>query len=68
MRDEQEKRLAQLKQAYESGILDKETYQAAIAGVQAKYQAETKSGAVAQGEGATAVGEGGVNVGGLEQR
>ena len=62
MDEEITKQLAQLKQAYESGILDDSTYQAAVAalGAPAKYQAEVGSGAAAQGEGATAVGERGV--------
>lgn len=64
MSKEREKRLAQLREAYENGTLDKETYRAAVAEVEASYQAETDSGAIAQGEGATAVGERGVNVGG----
>lgn len=64
MSDEQEARLAQLRQAYEDGHLDEAIYRAAVAGIMAEYQAETDSGAVAQGEGATAVGERGVNVGG----
>ncbi|MCP4424853.1 MAG: SUMF1/EgtB/PvdO family nonheme iron enzyme [Chloroflexi bacterium] len=58
MSDEQEKRLAQLKQAYDMGILDEDTYQSFL------KEAQTKSGAIAQGEGATAVGERGVHVGG----
>ncbi len=42
-------------------------YQAAVAGIRATFQAETASGAVAQGAGSTAVGERGVNVGGNVQ-
>ena len=66
MSEDRAKRLAQLKQAYENGILDEDTYRAAVAalGQSADYQAEVQSGAAAQGEGATAVGERGVNVGG----
>jgi formylglycine-generating enzyme required for sulfatase activity len=65
--DERAKRLAQLRQAYESGILDEDTYRAALAAldVPAAAQAElTGSGAVAQGAGAVAAGAGGVAVGG----
>jgi len=62
MNTEQEKRLAQLKKAYESGILDEDTYRAALAGIEGTLP--TQSGAVAQGDNATAVGERGVNVGG----
>ncbi|MCA9962111.1 MAG: SUMF1/EgtB/PvdO family nonheme iron enzyme [Anaerolineales bacterium] len=60
MSNEHEKQLAQLKQAYESGILDENTYQAALAGLGASVQ----SGAIAQGDQAVAVGERGVHVAG----
>jgi len=59
-----EKRLSYLKERYENGILDEETYQDAVVGAKAKYQAETESGAVAQGEGAIALASKAVNVGG----
>jgi formylglycine-generating enzyme required for sulfatase activity len=55
MSDERAKRLAQLRQAYESGILDEDTYRAAVAalGAPAAAQAELPgSGAIAQGPGA----------------
>lgn len=64
MNEEHEQRLAQLREAYESGALDADTYQTAVAQLKTQYQAQTESGAAAQGEGATAVGERGVNVGG----
>ncbi|MCK4470965.1 MAG: hypothetical protein KAW49_04185, partial [Anaerolineae bacterium] len=60
------KRLAQLRQAYESGILDEETYQATVAALQAQSGARqaTVSGPGALAfEGGTAVGEGGIAVG-----
>jgi len=63
MNSEQEKKLTQLKAAYENGFLDEGTYQAAIAGITAT-QAQTESGAIAQGANATAVAERGVAVGG----
>jgi len=66
MADDSNKRLAQLKLAYESGILDKDTYKAALDALnQTPAQAEvTGSGAVARGAGAVAAGAGGVAVGG----
>ena len=66
MSDERAKRLAQLRQAYESGILDEDTYQAAVAalGTEAESRAAVEgSGAIAQ-EGGVAAGAGGVAVGG----
>jgi len=66
MSDERAKRLAQLRAAFESGILDEDTYRAAVAalGVQAGVKAEVEgAGAVAQG-GSVAAGAGGVAVGG----
>ncbi|MBC7249313.1 MAG: SUMF1/EgtB/PvdO family nonheme iron enzyme, partial [Anaerolineae bacterium] len=65
MSDERAKRLAQLRQAYESGILDDDTYRAAVAalGVQTEIQAEVEGpGAIAQ-VGGVAAGAGGVAVG-----
>lgn len=59
MTTEQEKRLAQLKQAYELGLLDEETYQTAKAAF-----IKTDSGAVAQGDKAVAIGRQGINVSG----
>jgi hypothetical protein len=44
---EQDKRLAQLKQAYESGILDEESYRSFLAA--AGYSAETGTGGTAHG-------------------
>ena len=64
MSDERKKRLAQLKQAFESGILDEDTYRVALAGLETAGQVQSQFGAIAQGEGATAVGERGVHVGG----
>ena len=66
MTDDRAKRLAQLRQAYESGILDEETYQATVAALQAQLGARqaTVSGPGALAfEGGTAVGEGGIVVG-----
>ncbi len=66
MKDDRDRRLAQLRQAYENGILDEDTYQAALAGLdaQAPAQAEvTGSGAAAQ-QGGTAAGARGVAVAG----
>jgi hypothetical protein len=54
---DREKQLAELRQLQEKGLLSKAAYQAAVAGIQASYQAEVQSGAAAQGEGATAIGE-----------
>ena len=66
MSDERSKRLAQLRQAYESGILGKDTYQAALTALSdtPTHQTEVQSGASTQGPGSTAVGERGVYVGG----
>jgi len=61
MIDNPNKHLVQLRQAYEAGTLDKDTYQAAIAalGVQDNYKADLKGqGAIAQGDHAVAVGAG----------
>jgi len=66
MTDDRAKRLEQLRQAYESGILDEETYRATVAALQAQLGARqaTVSGAGALAfEGGTAVGEGGIVVG-----
>jgi formylglycine-generating enzyme required for sulfatase activity len=65
MANERDKRLAQLCQAYESGILDEDTYRAAVAAleVEAEIQATVGgSGAVAQ-VGGVAAGADGVAVG-----
>ena len=66
MTDDRAKRLAQLRQAYESGILDEETYQATVAALQVQNGARQATvsgpGALAL-EGGTAVGEGGIAVG-----
>ncbi len=65
MTPEQEQTIARLKALYESGDLDKTTYETAVSGIMGRtFQAETGSGAIAQGTGATAVGPRGVNVGG----
>ena len=66
MSDDRAKRLAQLRQAYESGILDGDTYQAAVAalGVEAETRAAVEGpGAIALGPGAVAAGAGGVAAG-----
>jgi formylglycine-generating enzyme required for sulfatase activity/energy-coupling factor transporter ATP-binding protein EcfA2 len=66
MTDDRAKRLAQLRQAYESGILDEETYRVTVAALQAQLGARqaTVSGPGALAfEGGTAVGEGGIAVG-----
>jgi formylglycine-generating enzyme required for sulfatase activity len=66
MSGDRARRLAQLRQAHESGILDEDTYQAAVAalGVEATTQATVDgSGAVAQDE-SVAAGAYGVAVGG----
>lgn len=58
MTPEQDKQIADLLAAYESGVLNKATYEAAVAAIRSTTShAETDSGAVAQGEGATAVAE-----------
>ncbi len=56
MSDDRAKRLAQLHQAYQSGILDEDTYQAAVAALDAKL--------TAQGTGAVVATRGSVGVGG----
>jgi hypothetical protein len=66
MADDRAKRLAQLRQAYENGILDEDTYRAAAAALDAPAitQAQvTGSGIVAQA-GSTAPSTGGVAVAG----
>jgi formylglycine-generating enzyme required for sulfatase activity len=63
MSADRDKRLAQLKQAYESGILDEDTYRAAVAALDASaVVTNTGSGALAQDQG-VAAGAGGVAVG-----
>jgi len=65
--DEREKRMAQLRLAHESGALDEDTYQAAIAGLGGggkESAGVTGSGVIAQGPGAVAAGAGGVAVAG----
>ncbi|MCG6869750.1 MAG: NACHT domain-containing protein, partial [Gammaproteobacteria bacterium] len=54
-------RLEQLKRALEAGLIDQDTFDAAIAGMDAQLLGD---GAVAQGQGATAVGERGTSVAG----
>ncbi len=66
MTDDRQKRLAQLRQAYESGILDEDTYRAAVAGVEAEAgvaATQTGSGGLAVDH-STAAGAGGIAVGG----
>lgn len=67
MSDEREKRMTQLRLAHESGLLDEDTYQAAIDGLGGggkESAGVTGAGAIAQGPGAVAAGAGGVAVGG----
>ena len=69
MSDDREKRIAQLRELYEAGILDKEAYDRAVenVGTGRKHAADatvTGSGAIAQGPGAVAAGEGGLAIGG----
>ncbi|MBU0966857.1 MAG: SUMF1/EgtB/PvdO family nonheme iron enzyme [Proteobacteria bacterium] len=67
MSDEREKRMTQLRMAFESGALDEDTYQAAIAGLwggDKETAGVAGSGAVAQGTGAVAAGAYGVAVAG----
>lgn len=59
MSDERERRLVQLRMAFESGLLDEDTYPAAIAGLGGggkETAGVAGSGAVAQGNGAVAAG------------
>jgi formylglycine-generating enzyme required for sulfatase activity len=59
--ERRKQRLEQLRKAYQSGILDEDTYRAAVAGLGADARAELDGdGAVAQGTGSTAIGERGV--------
>ncbi|MCP4425272.1 MAG: SUMF1/EgtB/PvdO family nonheme iron enzyme [Chloroflexi bacterium] len=64
MNDDLQHRLTQLKQAYESGILDKDTYQAAVAALTTAPAPPTavQSGAAAQGDDSQALGQQAVNV------
>ena len=51
MSDDRARRLAQLQKAYESGILDEDTYQTAVAALEPEAKVEAKlegSGAIAQ--------------------
>jgi formylglycine-generating enzyme required for sulfatase activity len=64
MSDDLERRLKQLKQALDSGLLDQDTYQMAVNAALGIQQTSVQSGASAAGEGSTAVGEKGVNVAG----
>jgi len=59
MTEPQPSRLEQLKRALDAGLIDQDTFDAAVAGMNAKVAG---NGAVAQGPGATAVGAGGVGV------
>jgi len=56
MTDDRARRLAKLKQAFESGNLDEDTYQAAVAALGGAQTEVIGSGAVAQGAGAVAAG------------
>lgn len=60
MTQEQLTALAKLKRALESGAIDQDTFDAAVAGINAQLSG---SGAIAQGQGATAVGARGVVAG-----
>ncbi|MCP5086183.1 MAG: hypothetical protein GY952_05190, partial [Rhodobacteraceae bacterium] len=62
MSKEKANHLEKLRKAYEAGHLDEDTYRFLLSGI--SYEAETQSGAIAQGPGATAVASGGVNVAG----
>ncbi|MFZ5916056.1 MAG: formylglycine-generating enzyme family protein [Chloroflexota bacterium] len=65
MTDDRAKRLAQLRQAFERGILDEDTYRAAVAGLEAEAGAaatQTGAGGLAQ-DGSVAAGAEGVAVG-----
>lgn len=65
MSDARDKRLEQLRQARESGLLDDDTYRAAVealGGEVGMTASVTGSGAVAQGAGAVAAGAGGVAI------
>jgi tetratricopeptide (TPR) repeat protein len=64
MIDDRARRLAQLRQAYESGILDEDTYRAAIAalGVEAGIQAAVEGPGAAAQDSSAAAGERGVAV------
>lgn len=59
MTEQQPSRLEQLKRALAAGLIDQETFEAAVAGMSAQVAG---SGAVAQGPGAAAAGAGGVVV------
>ncbi|GJL62685.1 MAG: hypothetical protein NPIRA04_13390 [Nitrospirales bacterium] len=67
MADDLTKKLAQLRQAHESGVLDDDTYRASVAALeQQSHPAVTVqgSGSIAQGEHATSAGAGGLAVSG----
>jgi len=59
MTEQHPSRLEQLKRALAAGLIDQDTFDAAVAGITAQVSG---SGAIAQGEGASAVGAGGVGV------
>lgn len=61
MNPEQQKRIAQLRAALDAGHIDQDTFDTAVAAMQATVQA---GGAIAQGTDAQAVGAGGVGIGG----
>ena len=60
MSEAERKRLAQLRKAYENGLLDEDTYRAATAGIKAASdeEAATGGGAAARGDDALAAGSG----------
>ncbi len=62
MNEEQVSRIDQLKRAFSAGVIDRDTYDAAVVGMSARLDG---SGAVAQGPGSMAVGEKGVALGGV---
>lgn len=59
MTEPQPTRLEQLRRALDGGLIDRDTFDAAVAGMSAQLDG---GGAIAQGQGATAVGAGGVGV------
>ena len=60
MTEPQPSRLEQLRRVLDAGLIDRDTYDAAVAGITAQLAG---SGAIAQGQDATAVGAGGVAIG-----
>lgn len=68
MNDDVTRRLAQLQQAFESGILDEDTYHAAVAGLTgaAEYKADVSGPGASAQAGGVAAGQDGVAVGRVE--